>query len=485
MRWMAVMLGLVCSGCAVLSRGLGVPIDEAGEPAPKEETVYLVPLADAMAMTRNILEEQRYDVFEKEGGLELFTSAHEPGKGSAGSRNFERYYVKGEKLGERRALVRVFRLSYSEIDTVAETPPLAAGVREEAHRNADGVDNPFKRDPFAGAPQVEGYRLARGNRDLGIERTLLQRLEMVPSLELVGGNASVPVRSVMMEEWAEEAPASVPEPDCGAPLAGTDVVMTAGATVLLADPLGTREVPSAALRLVCDATAKGLPVVLGLSIPSTEQALLDAYLASAGLASDAQTLLGNGSFWRRVYQDGRSSRAMLWLIEQVRRLRASGKDVSLLAFDADKASGNEREAWMARHVLDFQRQHAPAWTLVLAGGTHTRTQKVGWDSDFEPLGARLAGQLPSVQALDIGFQRGTQFSCRYSVWEDVECDVFAISPSKQTRHPVGQPASLELFGAPLPEGFHGRLYLGALSASPPALHAQARAPVDTPARATH
>ncbi|PTL80173.1 hypothetical protein [Vitiosangium sp. GDMCC 1.1324] len=62
------------------------------------------------------------------------------------------------------------------------------------------------------------------------------------------------------------------------------------------------------------------------SIPITrmsEQSRLDTYLASRGTPADQDTLL-DGDFWRRPYQDGRSSRAMLELVDQVRALRALG-----------------------------------------------------------------------------------------------------------------------------------------------------------------
>ncbi|WP_164008430.1 hypothetical protein [Pyxidicoccus trucidator] len=494
MRLYAVCLGLVCTttGCATLTRGFGaVPDPETGKyETPKQETVYRVPAEEAMMMVRRILEEQRYDVMEKEGGLELFTSAHEPGMNQVGLRTMERYYIKGERVGPRQTMVRVFRLRYNEMEQEVEFGMRDFGrhamekhVAENTHpfdtnkavKSAPDLHGERLMDlngPCKDAPGLEGFQLARGNRDLGIERTLLERLEMVPSLELVGGNTSVPARSVLLEGWAEPTEtAQSPEAECGAPVDGLAPMLTQGQTLLLADPLGTRELPSAALRMLCEASSKGLPVTLALSLPSTEQPLLDTYLASAGSSQDAQELLSGSSFWRRVHQDGRSSRAMLWLVEQARRLRASGKAVSLVAFDAEKAAGNEREALMAKSLLEAREQNADAFMLVLAGGTHVRTASVDWDADFEPMGVRLAKSLRSVKALDVGFARGTQFSCRYNVWEDVECNTFAISPTAQARQASTVAPGVQLFPEPLKEGFHGRLYVGELNASPPALQA--------------
>ncbi|WP_228557640.1 hypothetical protein [Myxococcus sp. AB056] len=460
MRRFGLVLGLLGSvGCATGMRGIATQYNpETGQyETPTHEVVYQVPAEDAMMTARFILEKSRHDVMEKEGGLEMFSSfipdVIPP----------ERYYIQGTRLGPRQALVRVFRIRYTQE---------GGGYTAEASGRSGGhLSVP---DAFSNIPGLEGYRPAHGYRDLGIEQKLLERLEMAPALELVGGNSPVPMRSVVMENWGEkgETTATSAAPACGAPLAGASALFSAGGVLLVADPLGTQEVPSAALRMLCEASAQELPVTLALSIPTSEQPLLDRYLVSDGDSAAVQELLSGSAFWRRTYQDGRSSRAMLWLVEQVRRMRVAGKDVDVAAIDSDKAHGNEREAQMAQHLLNAQSKRPQAWTLVLTGSVHARTTEVSWDGDFEPMGSRVVRALPSVRALDVGFQRGTQFVCRYSVWdEEVECNVFGISPTLEARQSSKQAVGLQLFTTPQPHGFHGRLYLGALSASPPVLQA--------------
>ncbi|QDE67053.1 hypothetical protein BHS09_08535 [Myxococcus xanthus] len=460
MRRFGMMLGLLWGvGCATATRGIATQYNpETGRyETPTHEVVYQVPAEDAMMTARYILEKSRYDVMEKEGGLEMYSSfipdVIPP----------ERYYIQGKRLGPRQALVRVFRIRYTQEGGgyTAEVPG-QSGV----HLSVPGA--------FSNIPGLEGYRPAHGYRDLGIEQKLLERLEMAPALELVGGNSPVPIRSVVMESWGEKGgtTATSTAPACGVPVAGASSLFSAGGVLLVADPLGTQEVPSAALRMLCEASAQELPVTLALSIPVSEQPLLDSYLASDGDSAAVQELLSGSAFWRRAYQDGRSSRAMLWLVEQARRLRVSGKDVDVAAIDSDSAHGNEREAQMAQHLLNAQSKRPQAWTLVLTGSVHARTTEVSWDGDFEPMGSRVVRALPSVRALDVGFQRGTQFACRYSVWdEELECNVFGISPTIEARQSSKQAVGLQLFTSHQPHGFHGRLYLGALSASPPALHA--------------
>ncbi|NTX66779.1 hypothetical protein HUA74_39635 [Myxococcus sp. CA051A] len=477
MRRLGMVLGLLgCVGCATLTRGIDTQYNpETGRyETPTHELVYQVPVEDALMTVRYLLEKDHYDVMEKEGGLELFSSfipeVFPP----------ERYYIKGERLGPRQALVRVFRLRYS-----AEGGGSSAEV---SGRTRDQLSVPAMSEAFNNIPGLEGYRPAHGYRDMSVEQKLLERLEMAPALELVDGNPPVPLRSVVMESAGEEggAPVAAIAPACGAPVEGASSLFAAGGVLLVADPLGTQEVPSAALRMLCEATAQALPVTLALSIPVSEQPLLERYLASDGASSAVQDLLSGSAFWRRAYQDGRSSRAMLWLVEQARRLRVSGKDVAVAAIDADRAQGNEREAQMAQHLLNAQSKRPQSWTLVLAGSVHARTTEVNWDGDFEPMGVRVARALPSsVRALDVGFQRGTQFVCRYDVWdEDVECNVFGISPTLEARQASTQAAGLKLFTAQQPHGFHGRLYLGALTASPPGLQAPRRPTPVNPVPAT-
>ncbi|WP_426749773.1 hypothetical protein [Myxococcus sp. Y35] len=463
MRRFGLMLGLLgCVGCATATRGISTRYNpETGRyETPTHELVYQVPVEDALMTVRYILEKSRYDVMEKEGGLEMFSSfipeAIPP----------ERYYIQGERLGPRQALVRVFRIRYTQegVGTTAEV----------SGRSGEQVSVP---SAFNNIPGLEGYRPAHGYRDMGIEQKLLELLEMAPALELVGGNPPVPIDPAAMGSLGEKGgtTAASTAPACGAPVEGASPLFSAGGVLLVADPLGTQQVPAAALRMLCEATAQELPVTLALSIPASEQPLLERYLSSEDGSAAVEELLSESAFWRRAYQDGRSSRAMLWLVEQARRLRFSGKDVAMAAIDSDGAQGNEREAQMAQHLLSARSKRPQAWTLVLTGSVHARTTEVSWDGDFEPMGARVARALPSVRALDVGFQRGTQFTCRYNVWdEEVACNVFGISPTIEAWQSSTQAAGLKLFTAQQPHGFHGRLYLGSLTASLPALMAPSK-----------
>ncbi|RKH62838.1 hypothetical protein D7X55_11095 [Corallococcus sp. AB049A] len=468
MRWHWT-LGLLCmTGCASVSRGLdGDPLDT--EPIPKVERIYLVPLDEAMLVARRLLEEQRLDIFENNTTHELYSQSWEIGVNMRGNRTFERYLVRPEEVGPRQSIVRIYRLQYREADDAVEEQVPEPGSQRANDHYSNHFREVFAHEKFEAVPQMEGFKLRRGFRDLPQERKLLMRLEMVPSLELVGGKASIPVRDVKVTGWTPETPDVAPR--CGDPVEGVDALITPGGTVLVADPMGTRELPDAAARMLCDATTKKLPVALALSVPSVHQGALDEYLNSAGEDADLERLLVLSDFFRRVDQDGRSSAGVIHLLEAARRLRAQGHAVSVVAFDSKEAAGNAREAEMAANLTAFRKEHPDAWMLVLAGDVHVRTGGVNWDSKFEPMGHRLAAALPGsqVRALDVGFARGAHYACRFNVWQQVDCDVHGINPAAEARQEPNTPRKVALFDEPGKTGFHGRLYLGTLSPSLPVL----------------
>lgn len=84
--------------------------------------------------------------------------------------------------------------------------------------------------------------------------------------------------------------------------------------------------------LACGALALGYPVVVGLDIPGSAQGGINAWMQSGGTATDQKALL-SAAPWTDApeLQDGRTSRAVFDLLEQLRRL---GKGVSVVAMDA-------------------------------------------------------------------------------------------------------------------------------------------------------
>ena len=190
----------------------------------------------------------------------------------------------------------------------------------------------------------------------------------------------------------------------------------AGAAALLAVPErrafifgelhGTTEIPALFGDFVCAAAAQG-PVTVGLEMPESSQAALDAWLASDGSAAARASLLAD-SFWRSG--DGRSSAAMLALLERLRALRAAGRRIGLLAFvppAGDAPTQTPYEQAMAANWRRALEASPGSRLLVLVGSIHSRTQHY---RDFDPAAMHLprAGGL-TLGPLPVG---GSAYNCQ-------------------------------------------------------------------------
>jgi hypothetical protein len=168
---------------------------------------------------------------------------------------------------------------------------------------------------------------------------------------------------------------------------------------------GSNEAPDLVASLVRDALPTRT-VRLGLEMQRSEQAPLDAYLQSAGSAAD-QAMFLKSPFWSM--QDGRSSTAMLRLIDTARALRAEGANLEVFAMEPDygdqaaiaSAGGPQKfkESSMAQAIQRaVDKSDSRQLVIALMGNFHAR-----YGSDNPPslkLGPsvvdRLASERPYV-----------------------------------------------------------------------------------------
>jgi hypothetical protein len=199
---------------------------------------------------------------------------------------------------------------------------------------------------------------------------------------------------------------------------------------------------------------------------SSAQRTIDAFLASDGGAS-ARAVVLEHEFWRREYQDGRSSRAMLALLDALRSYRAAGGTLQVRALDPPRYdSPSDRDASMANALSAAMESLRPVQTLVLVGNVHSRTlEGYPWDAaaPFVSMGARLRATHGALTALDIKAAGGTVWVCRSA--DPKDCGV-----REQRATPIsGATPRIELDRQPRPaSGYNGVLVMGQLTASPPA-----------------
>jgi hypothetical protein len=189
---------------------------------------------------------------------------------------------------------------------------------------------------------------------------------------------------------------------------------------------GTNEIPALFADLVCEAAAQG-SVIVGLEMPESSQAALDAWVGSDGGAAALATLLRDGH-WR--FADGRASQAMLALVERLRALKAAGRPVSLLAFvpaSAATLTGTAYEQAMAAIWRRALTGTPGARLLVLVGNIHSRTAPY---RGFEP----AAMHVPRAQSLTFGpFPVGGSVNnCSAQ-----DCGLHAVGPALEPMPPRG------------------------------------------------
>ncbi|HEY8020899.1 MAG TPA: hypothetical protein VIH93_07345 [Thermoanaerobaculia bacterium] len=241
---------------------------------------------------------------------------------------------------------------------------------------------------------------------------------------------------------------------------GLAPLLKPGTILLLGEIHGTRESPAFAANAACLAARAGTQVTVGLEIPDPEAPRVAAYLASEGAAADRAALLA-GAFWRRSYQDGRSSQAMLDLIESLRRMARQGLPVRAKLVDREVEA---RDRFMADRVKAEAQAAPDALLLVLTGNLHTRTKDgTPWDPKRPNMGAFLVKELPGrkVLALDVSGSGGAAWTCT-----DADAQHCGIHPLKPVR--PGDAEKVVLYPEANAAGFHGYYHVGKLTAAGPA-----------------
>lgn len=269
-------------------------------------------------------------------------------------------------------------------------------------------------------------------------------------------------------ERSTEAGAPGAALDCPPMPRGAEALVARGSFVLVGEVHGTAEAPAFVAALACAAARKAGEggVVVGIEMSHADQSALDAFFAAESPAAARSELLSATNF-TDAWLDGRDSRAVVALLEDLRRWRRAGSAIAVVAFDVaadDGAIGDAREAAMAERVAAAAERHPGATILVYTGNLHSRTAKgVPWDSELLPMGARLQARYPHLRSVDFASAGGTSWTCIMVEGGQQECGV-----RRQGGVDRGERPFVELWDEPDDHGYHGIYYLGPITASPPA-----------------
>lgn len=225
-----------------------------------------------------------------------------------------------------------------------------------------------------------------------------------------------------------------------------DLDLAKGRVVWFGEMHGTSESPKFVGDVVCQA-ARTQRVQLGLEIASTEQPRIDKFLANGD-----RKALTDGSWWKQ--HDGRSSVAMLELIDRVRQLERAGANISIVAYDVPTA--DERDTAMADFVRAARK---PDEVFVgLSGNIHSRRAK--WN-ELTPMVAHLVAAGLAVKTYDVSANGGTFWACMGEGDGEPVCGEHPMS--KDPRH--GTPWTI---GPRRDDAHDGVYYVGKTMASFPA-----------------
>ena len=230
--------------------------------------------------------------------------------------------------------------------------------------------------------------------------------------------------------------------------------------IVIGEMHGNAETPEIFGDAVC-LTSRKSAVIVALEIGDGNQAAIDAFLASDGSSAARKALLA-APMWNQSMKDGRSSEAMLALLDRLRLFVQSGKVERVVAFVPETRSGASTqasyEAAMAARIVEAAGNAKTA--MVLTGNIHAMTQPVPWSSRYLP----MAGHLPEAGrvALDTTGKAGTTWACS---GDPIACGPLRIGSSGEDR-PRGLVMAQDK-NAP----YSGELVLGtATTASPPAVN---------------
>jgi len=232
--------------------------------------------------------------------------------------------------------------------------------------------------------------------------------------------------------------------------------------ITLGEMHGTNEGPQLALLLVKLLEQKGHTILLGVEMPRALQSPLNVFLQTGDISS-----LEVEPFFQRPFQDGRSSRAMVALLDGVR----SFDNVTVHCFDPnDSASDQDRDEKMALNVTSAMKAGGFDYAVVLAGNIHTRVSKGNpiLGDEYRSMAYELhhgKGAIYSeneILSIRLFNELGEAWTCQKR-----DCKAHPVAPGKTNYSQALTAAAYFLPERELYEGHRATYFVRTFTASPP------------------
>lgn len=247
-----------------------------------------------------------------------------------------------------------------------------------------------------------------------------------------------------------------------ATVGNVESVLAPQTVVFFGEMHGTEQSPALVGAVLCHAAARHLAATLAVELDNAATGAIEAYLHSTGDSAARAALVAN-DVWHARPPDGRTSQAMLELLETTRALVHDGADIRALAFSRSARTGAARDSLMAMTVADVAASHPERVVIGLTGNVHSRISVgTSFDSTLRPMTYLIRARLPDrrVLGLNASYDTGSAWVCMSGANDP--CGPHTIKGRMMV------PAQSILL-SPLQEGYDGLYGVGALTASKPVI----------------
>jgi hypothetical protein len=181
---------------------------------------------------------------------------------------------------------------------------------------------------------------------------------------------------------------------------------------------GTQEIPAAFGELVCFVAAAGNNVLVGLEFQESARSSFEQYVESSGTRTDRARFLRESSWLTdaQQYPDGRTSEAMLKLVDRLRELRGAGLGIDVTTIvrlrQAVSDSQTTYEIGLADSLKEAEQSSEYDLIIALVGNIHAR--KLAFDAggvaSLDPMAMHLPTETTlTLHAISNG---GEAWNCR-------------------------------------------------------------------------
>lgn len=234
--------------------------------------------------------------------------------------------------------------------------------------------------------------------------------------------------------------------------------------IIIGEMHGTSTVPELFGNVVASVADSKSKTLVVLEISQSSQHSIDTFLKS-----DDESVLKKDPFFRRKYQDGRSSKAMVSLLRKLAKLPGT----TVLCMDPmtgfNTMTGQDRDTGMAT-IINTKRVGFDH-TLILTGNIHSSTALgTPWDKSYRPMGYEL-----KAMAKDLNDDQLLNILVRYGKVDSWNCQGSEVSGCKayvREEIPSDYSEAVPYFSyfvweIPAVDGHNASIFLRSTTASPP------------------